>query len=141
MGTRSTIAVVHRDGSVTQCYCHWDGYIDNNGKLLVENYNSLELAEGLVMHGDMSSLGKYAEPNGVHSYNSPEKDVTVYYGRDRGEPAQFTRARHFKDMDDYRENMQSEEYDYLFAAGAWFVRDHGEFAGVVTELLQQQEEE
>jgi len=140
MGTRSTIAVAHADGTVTQVYCHWDGYIENNGKLLVENYNSRELAKLLVSFGDMSSLDKYVipAPESAHSYGNREPGITVYYGRDRGETG--TGPRTFLSMDDYRSNMQSEEYDYLFTAGAWFVREHGEFAGIVTELLGMQQE-
>ena len=40
MATRSTIALEFADGTVQQVYCHWDGYIDHNGKILFENYSN-----------------------------------------------------------------------------------------------------
>ena len=54
MGTRSRIAVMH--GSVCKSvYCHWDGYLDNNGRILQEYYDSAK-ANNLVALGDLSSL-------------------------------------------------------------------------------------
>ena len=42
MGTRSTIGLEYPDGTVRGIYCHWDGYPDNNGKILVEHYTTPE---------------------------------------------------------------------------------------------------
>ena len=39
MGTRSSIAIKTEDG-IKAIYCHWDGYIDNNGRILKEHYQS-----------------------------------------------------------------------------------------------------
>ncbi len=30
------------DGIIKSIYCHWDGYPSNNGKILLEHYNSQE---------------------------------------------------------------------------------------------------
>ena len=38
MGTRSTIALEYADGTVHQVYCHWDGYLEHNGRILQEHY-------------------------------------------------------------------------------------------------------
>lgn len=57
MSTNSTIAVQHLDGTVSTVYCHWDGYLSYNGRLLIDHYNSLEMAEGLVDKGNISLLG------------------------------------------------------------------------------------
>jgi hypothetical protein len=40
MGTRSTIAIQNADNTVTGIYCHWDGYVEHNGKILNENYTT-----------------------------------------------------------------------------------------------------
>ncbi len=54
MGTRSRIAVMH--GSVAKSvYCHWDGYLEHNGTILQEHYDSSK-ANHLVALGDLSSL-------------------------------------------------------------------------------------
>ena len=54
MGTRSRIAVMH--GPVAKSvYCHWDGYLEHNGAILLEHYDSSK-ANQLVALGDLSSL-------------------------------------------------------------------------------------
>ena len=37
MATRSCIGIKHGD-VIKSVYCHWDGYLDHNGKILLENY-------------------------------------------------------------------------------------------------------
>jgi hypothetical protein len=39
MGTRSRIGVMHGD-KVKSIYCHWDGYLEHNGAILQEHYDS-----------------------------------------------------------------------------------------------------
>lgn len=119
MATRSTIAVQHADGTVSQIYAHWDGYLSHNGRILFEAYNTQERAEALVALGDISSLDRSIEQPAGHSFNKPVEGCTVFYGRDRGE--EDTEARVFKDFKDYRENCQTEEYDYVFRNGTWYV--------------------
>ncbi len=55
MGTRSRIGVMHGD-VCKSVYCHWDGYLDHNGRILQEHYDSAQ-ANHLVALGDISSLG------------------------------------------------------------------------------------
>ena len=57
MATRSTIAIEHEDGTVEQVYCHFDGYLSHNGKILQEHYTDRSKVEQLVALGDMSILG------------------------------------------------------------------------------------
>jgi hypothetical protein len=37
-------------------YCHYDGYLDHNGRILLEHYNSEEDARALVNNGYASAL-------------------------------------------------------------------------------------
>ena len=54
MGTRSRIGVMH--GNICKSvYCHWDGYLEHNGVILQDYYNSAR-ANNLVALGDLSSL-------------------------------------------------------------------------------------
>jgi hypothetical protein len=113
MGTRSTIAIKKTDGPVEQIYCHWDGYIEHNGAILKTYYKTPESVKQLISYGDLSVLGTRCEPTkDSHSFDTPEKDTCVYYGRDRGEPDTFPRK--FEDMTWFRLNGQWEEYDYLY---------------------------
>ena len=93
MGTRSRIAVMH--GSVCKSvYCHWDGYLDHNGRILQEYYDSAK-ANNLVALGDLSSLrpnigekhafSKLEVPMDGEAYDKLYGDMTTFYGRDRGE--------------------------------------------------------
>lgn len=134
MATRSTIAVVNEDNTVTQIYCHWDGYLDNNGRILTESYNSLELAKQLVSFGDLSVLDEQVEPEtDTHSFDSPAAGTCVYYGRDRGETE--TEARTYASMEDYMENASMEDYNYLFVDGEWFYdKSKGKLAKVTDAL-------
>jgi hypothetical protein len=63
MATRSNIAIENQDRTVSSIYCHFDGYIDEVGKTLYENYNTREKMEQLIALGDISSLGKIIRRN------------------------------------------------------------------------------
>jgi hypothetical protein len=119
MGTRSTIAVELDNGQIQTVYCHWDGYLSHNGSILLEHYNSQQLATELVKLGDISVLGKYIEPKTEkHSFSCPETDCTVYYGRDCGVDDVATKQYH--DFNDYQQNCYFQEYNYIWR-GEWFV--------------------
>ena len=55
MSTRSNI-VYDTGNSVTAVYCHHDGYLDHNGRILFEHYNSEDKVEALIELGDFTSL-------------------------------------------------------------------------------------
>lgn len=142
MGTRSTIALEFADGTVQQVYCHWDGYLENNGAILAEHYSDPYKLRDLIDMGDMSSLGKVIgkkHPFGP-AYNETDalkkakvqKEVdeardagyTTFYKRDRGEDG--CEARTYKNADEYFDCSQQEEYDYILrnvnGTATWFVR-------------------
>jgi hypothetical protein len=56
MGTPSLIGVCNEDGSVTTTYCHYDGYLAHNGRVLVEHYNTPERARAVAEAGYLSGL-------------------------------------------------------------------------------------
>ncbi|MCX8580097.1 post-segregation killing protein PndC [Gilliamella sp. B3482] len=113
MATRSNICVKVGDVYRT-VYCQWDGYLAHNGAILFEYYDSQELAEELVSHGDMLTLDKKcSKPNG-HSYENPVDGYTVYYGRDRGE-------KNTGYIESTTRPLCNEEYLYVFEDGKWHV--------------------
>ena len=143
MATRSTIAILETSGAVKQIYCHWDGYIGHNGKILKEHYKTPERVKELISHGDLSILAPNINPSlGTHCFDNPEKGVCVYYGRDRGESN--TEFRVYRDYDYFRFNRQKEEYDYLFveAESKWYLLGKkAEKTSFLTELDTQEEKE
>ena len=121
MGTRGRIGVMHG----TNCksvYVHWDSYIDGVGRILLEHYDSSK-ANFLVALGDLSSLCLEVEiPEGVeHSFDKPAGNITVFYGRDRGEKGtEFKVAHTFEQFLEQCNNCAAEYY-YIMRDGVWYV--------------------
>ena len=136
MGTRSTIALEFADGTVQQVYCHWDGYLEHNGKILQEHYSDPFKLRDLIDLGDMSSLGESIGTQ--HAFEKAPEGECTFYGRDRNESG--CEARKFKDYLDYAENHQYEEYEYILRAcgdkAVWFVSDHGKDFVPLKEALE-----
>ena len=124
MGTRSRIGVMHGD-VCKSVYCHWDGYLEYNGKMLLENYDSSK-ANFLVALGDISSLRKGIEiPEGVeHSFDKAHDDITIFYGRDRGEKNVGFNVDHT--FEDFMKRVDGcgAEYYYIMRDGVWYVGDN-----------------
>jgi len=125
MATRSRIAIEKPDGRVESIYCHWDGYPEYNGRILVENYRDHEKVQALIDLGDISYLAPNVEaaPDAEHSFNRPADEVVVAYGRDRGETG-VGKKSHSSVPDFFDGNI--EEYGYLFTQeGQWLVKSCG----------------
>lgn len=143
MATRSTIGVLNTDGSVTAVYCHWDGYPEHNGKILIENYVTEDKVRELVSMGGISSLGRqigeqhpfsrWEDDQGQHPLVGAAKEArielaeregwTTFFDRDRGEkdvgPYMFANSTEFV-------HKFGEEYNYLFVGGTWFVNQYAQ---------------
>jgi hypothetical protein len=118
MATRSRIAIEDQTGKVRSIYCHWDGYPSNNGRILLEHFQTQEKVESLIELGSISSLNKNVEiPKGVtHSFDNPADDIVVAYHRDRAEDLVILDHDSVEDF----VNSDIEEYGYVFtAAGEW----------------------
>lgn len=134
MATRSTIALEFADGTVGQVYCHWDGYLQHNGKILLDSYSDPFKLQKLIDLGDLSVL--HAEVGEKHNFNDEYKNGCTFYGRDRGETG--IDARYFKDFADYEQNHQYEEYEYILreveGKATWFVYYNDRFVSLADEL-------
>ena len=56
MSTRSNIVLLRENGSCSAVYCHYDGYLEHNGRMLLDNYTSTQDVRALVAMGDIRSL-------------------------------------------------------------------------------------
>ena len=128
MSTHSVIGVMHGE-KCKAVYCHWDGYLSNNGAILLEHYDSAK-ANHLVSLGNLSSLEKNVVPaEGVeHSFNKPAKDVCVFYDRDRNEGDQEFEV--FHSLAEMLEHYGEEHY-YIMKDGVWYYTDN---YGVIVSL-------
>lgn len=104
MSTHSTIALKIED-SYTAVYCHFDGYPEGVGRVLLSNYSSQEKVEELLDLGDLSILGLNA-------------DGCTAYHRDKGEPWHEVETQF--GLDGQLLEAISEEYCYLFDGGEWY---------------------
>jgi hypothetical protein len=132
MGTRSRISVMHGD-KVKSIYCHWDGYLEHNGAILQEHYDSAK-ANHLVALGDLSSLranigekhafSQFELPaDEVEAFNALTEDMCTFYGRDRGEKGvEFKVAQTFDEFLEQCDNCGAEYY-YIMRDGVWYCGD------------------
>ena len=145
MATRSTIALEYADGTVHQVYCHWDGYLEHNGKILRDWYSNPFILRDLIDLGAVSSLRpmigtKHAfshfelRAEEVAGYKLLTENMTTFYARDRGEKLIVHK---FNDYEDYLAHHQYEEYEYILrqvnGVAVWFVSEHGAIGYVTLE--------
>ena len=152
MATRSTIALEFADGTIGQVYCHWDGYLAHNGKMLQEYYSNPFILRDLI---DLGSLSSYRPQIGTkHPFSMFEanmtqdefanlyRDMCTFYERDRGERS--ADATYFKDYEHFLVDGQAEEYDYILrnvnGVATWFVSDHdGDFVTLKSAIMDEED--
>jgi len=119
MGTRSRVAVMHGD-VCKSVYCHYDGYLDYTGKILLKHYDSPRANE-LVALGDNSGVkDSVAEMN---------------FYRDRGETdIEYQVAHSFEEFLDQVDKCCGEYY-YVMRDGVWYAGCLYETAGLVKNGL------
>lgn len=115
MGTRSTIALEFADGTVQSVYCHWDGYLSNNGQILLKHYSDPFKLRDLIDLGGFSSLCATVEETKEGAYTQRGEDLSI---------------EKYKDIQDYYANNYGEEYDYILSMNwegkaQWYVRHYG----------------
>ena len=72
MSTRSRIAIINKDGSITSSYVHYDGYLTGVGYQLLKNYNNGQAASRVARMGYASSLHgtvKESKADATHKEN------------------------------------------------------------------------
>ena len=116
MATRSVIAKLD-DRGIQAIYCHNDGYLSNNGKILDQHYRDEDNINQLLAEGDCSSL----------------KDTisdTIFYHRDRGEDnKEAVNLNNETKLLEHAFESCDAEVVYMFAYGSWYVYDNSNKIG------------
>ena len=129
MSTRSMIARKLEDGSIEAIYCHWDGYPEHNGLILLRYYADPEKLDQLFALGDLSILEK--EIGEKHSFDKRITDLKVReltdswccaYERDRGETG--VESRNYTDREEFELIVDASwaNYAYLWDGEVWQFR-------------------
>jgi len=113
MGTRSRIGIELKDQSILSVYCHYDGYPSFNGRILRDNFDTVEKVKELIDGGDMSCTWTNA---GWKNETLPETGPLYYSQRGEDCPPRLD-----KDMEEFFSD--GEEYSYIFRNGNWFAYD------------------
>ena len=104
MGTRSRVGVMHGD-VVKSVYCHYDGYLECTGQILLKYYDSPRANE-LVALGDNSGVKERLE------------DINFY--RARGEvDIEYQVAHTFEEFLEQVDGCGGEYY-YIMRDGVWY---------------------
>lgn len=125
MGTRSRIGYELPDHTVVSVYCHYDGYVEHNGRVLVEHYTDRDAVKELIDGGSMSSLrtthlwvtaavrdqeGQIVRDMDGNWVYSPTRDPQPLYHTERGEELNVEHTS----FDEFVSGNSGEEYAYLF---------------------------
>ena len=109
MGTRSRIGIQLKDNSVLSVYCHYDGYPEFNGRVLRDNYDTVEKVRQLIDGGDMSCTWTNA---GWNNETLPESGPLHYTAR--GESLESNAPRYDESIFDFLDKKNNEEYAYIW---------------------------
>lgn len=132
MGTRSRIGIELADHSVVSVYCHWDGYTEYTGKMLVKHYQEREDVQELIDGGSMSSvrtrstwangktlrddLGEFILDDEGFIMSENDRDPQPLYHTERGEEIDILHSS----FDEFISGNCGEEYAYLYDLnGTW----------------------
>jgi len=106
MATRSYIGIRNSNNTVTYIYCHWDGYPEHNGNILVKSYKSPNKINELLKLGDLSVLGEFIGEK--QDFEKRIRDTCLAYGRDRGDANVNAKTTIFEDL------IKDQNVDYVY---------------------------
>lgn len=102
MSTNSSITIKLEDGTFKQQYCHWDGMLEHNGKILFMIWKDTKNIENLLNR----PIAAILRDGGIDVMQNADDNVTI-----------------FKDLRSFETSYQyGQEYNYLFIDGEWRVR-------------------
>ena len=113
MGTRSRVAVMHGD-VCKSVYCHYDGYLDYTGRILLSHYDSTA-ANMLIARGDNSGVKETLEEmNFYEDREAQDEEVTEFLD---STPWQVAHS-----FEEFLEQVECccGEYYYVMKDGVWY---------------------
>jgi hypothetical protein len=134
MATRSNIGLLLPNGKIASIYCHSDGYLSYNGKMLLTHYQDVSKVFMLIAGGSISCLDEKINGHKNHSFDNRVENQTVFYRRDKKEKDVDCRI---VDIECFHE----EEYSYYFnmIENKWYYSDgECDFTELTLELCNNE---
>jgi len=135
MATRSVISKIDKkvsNGEITAVYCHSDGYLSWNGKILNEHYTNGNKVDELLSNGGISILNENIGKPGI-DFNDYKKFGSLkqsrFYHRDRGEELKIQIWNDgLRSFVEEAKSSYGAEFIYMFeevenGEGIWYVYD------------------
>ena len=135
MGTRSRIGLRIAPDQIISVYCHYDGYIQNNGRILQKHYKTKEAVQRLdrwrwdvlttyqahlgfcatkIIKADGTKEVIYMEhPDGSWMMDIEKEEEGPQYYTERGEEVEIMVST----FDEFLDDTLGEEWCYLFSPG------------------------
>ena len=101
MSTHCSIGLINEDGTIEVIYCHFDGYPEHTGYILLNYYDSVSKIKALLKMGNLSILGRTIEES-------------VFYFRDHQESRLENESLKLQSQEDL--DLLGESHVYLFDA-------------------------
>lgn len=127
MGTRSYIAKQIGNDQYLTIFCHFNGYPEGNGAMLVQHYNTQERIDALLALGDLYYLREKIDPapGTPHDHNNAQPGVTIAYHRDEGWSDCGATIKTLEEIND--PGLDGIEFTYIFSQnGQWLYFPIGE---------------
>jgi hypothetical protein len=136
MSTQSYIAKKQPDETFKAVYCHFDGYPDGVGRVLVDSFTDESKVDRLLELGSLSNLRSDIESENDFDNPNPDQSVAMAYYRDRGDDLEINEFSNLETMLDYFDKSWG-DYLYLFE-NVWLVKnDDNDFFMEVKEVLNE----
>ena len=127
--TRWQVGTIDKKGNIESAYVHYDGSPDTVRPILTKHYTDKKKIAELMKLAKVAGVSYLAPELGSakQSFNDPDYNVSLFYGRDRGEKGKpwATQRGEVSDIADYIRNAannSSADYVYLYDErdGKWY---------------------
>ena len=127
--TRWQVGTIDKKGNIESAYVHYDGSPDTVRPILTKHYTDKKKIAQLMKLAKVAGVSYLAPELGSakQSFSDPDYNVTLFYGRDRGEKGSpwATQRGEVSDIADYIRNAannSSADYVYLYDErdGKWY---------------------
>ena len=117
MSTNATVSLKTKKG-IQSIYCHWDGYPEYLGNILMGNYCNEEKIQNLLNQGDASIIDEKIDfdPKYEHSFEKRQEGSCLFYHRDRGETLE---THFFKTISEMLKSF-GQQHNYYYHDGIWY---------------------